>query len=336
MPESVAELTGVEKASLLLIALGSDTASRVLQHLAPDEVQRLCAQIAKQEKVDQGLQEQVLVEFARGQDVASIMGGMGYAQELLEQSVGPIKAKELLEEIAVGSGGRPFDWLVGSKTPRLANCLQNERPQVIALVLAHLPADQAADVMSQLPEDVQGRVAYRLTAMQPVPREIVRAVEEAVRVKLAKEGTGDLREVGGLQALVTILNNADRPTESKILEYLEQTEASIAESVREMLFVFEDIVNLDDRALQVVIREVEQEDMRLSLKGASDEMKEVFFKNMSERAAEAMKEDLEMMGPVKVRDVEAARRRMLAVIRRLEEAGEITLRQDEEEEEVVT
>jgi flagellar motor switch protein FliG len=260
-----------------------------------------------------------------------VAGGLDFAKELLEQSLGPDKAKEMMDDIAAGTGQRRFEWLKGSNASQLASCLQGERPQVIALILAHLPANQAADVIAQLPQEMQGAIAYRLTSMRPVAPEIVKAIDEKLKEKLAREGTGVLRSVGGLQSLVTILNNADRSTESKILEYLEQTGSGIAENVRQMMFVFEDIIKLNDRMLQLIIRELDQEDLRLSLKGASEEIKDAFFRNMSERAAEVLRDDLEMMGPVKLRDVEAARRRVVAVIHRLDEAGEISIRPDDEE-----
>lgn len=325
------ELSGIEKASLLLITLGTKTASDVLRHMSPDEVQRLASQIATNKTADPDLQDIVMEEFATFVKSGAGMGGLDYVKELLEQSLGPMKAKEILNDIASGSGGRPFDWIKQSSIPQLTGALRNERPQVIALILAHLPANQAADTMAQLPPEIQGDVAYRLTSMRPVAPENVRAVDDILREKLSKERRGTLRSVGGLQSLVTILNNADRSTEAKILEYLEQTEADIAESVRQLMFVFEDLVKLDDRMMQIIIRDLEQEDLKMSMKGASPEIKETFFRNMSERAVEVLKEDLEMMGPVKMKDVEAARRRVVAVVHRLDEIGEISIRPDEEE-----
>jgi len=327
----MSQLSGIEKASLLLIALGSKTASSVLQQLSPEEVHKLAAQMSKQETVAPNVREQVLSEYTQSRGQGQMSGGLEYVQELLDQALGPDKAKEVLAEIASGSSGRPFDWLRSLGADRVADFLHSERPQVIALVLAHLPTELAADMMSRLPEDLQGKVAYRLTSIRPVASEIVRAIEDTAKSRLSKEGAGSLRTVGGVQALVTILNNADRSMEKKILEYLEGTEPRIAESMKQLMFVFEDVTTLDDRAIQAVIRDSEQEDLRLSLKGASDVVKEAFLKNMSERAAEAMKEDLEMLGSVRVRDVEAAQRRMVAVIRKLEDTGEISLRQDGEE-----
>jgi flagellar motor switch protein FliG len=178
---------------------------------------------------------------------------------------------------------------------------------------------------------MQGEIAYRLTTMLPVAPETASSIEKILQGQLMGDGSSDLKDVGGLDALVSVLNNADRATERKILEYLEEIEASIAENVKLRMFVYEDIANLDTRAIQRIIREAEQDDMRLSLKGAAQAVKDAMFSNMSERAAEALKEDLETMGPVKVKDVEAARRRIVATVRRLEDAGEITIREDTEE-----
>lgn len=331
MAESTAiHLSGIEKASLLLIALGSKTASGILQQLDPQEVQKLCTRIAMHKNVDPNLRDAVLREVAQTEQAKSA-GGMDYAQELLEQSLGSSKAKEMLADIAKGSGARPFDWLTSANVSRLANCLRSERPQVITLVLAHLTSDQAASTLALLPEDLQGKVAFRLTSMQPVALEVVETIEEIVKQRMTTDSGGDRRAVGGLQSLVSILNNADRSTENKILEFLQEAESSIAENVREMMFVFEDVITLDDRSLQIVIRELEQDDLRLAMKGATDEIREAFFRNMSERAAEALKEDLEMMGPVKRRDVEAAQRRVVSTVRRLEESGDINLRTEEED-----
>lgn len=327
------KMSGLEKASLLLIALGSKAASGVLQHLSPAEVHTLCSQIAAQNKVDNFNLEHVLHEFTSQHNSTRSAGGLDYARELLQQVLGTAKAEEILGDISEGNITKPFEWLKTSDIPRLANILLHERPQVIALVLAYLGIDQASILLSTLPQELQGNVAYRLTSMKPVDIDIVRTIDEIIREKLSRNNSGDLKAVGGLQSLVTILNNADRSTENMIITYLEQTESSIADSVKQMLFVFEDVANLDNKAIQAIIRELEQEDLRLSLKGTSPEIREVFFRNMSERAVEAMREDLEMMGSVKKRDVEAAQRRVVSVIRRLEEEGEINIRQDEEEEE---
>lgn len=323
-------LSGLEKASLLLVTLGTKTATGILQELPPEDVQRIAAQIARQGDVDPETRDQVIKEFDEQRKSISV-GGIEYAKELLEEVLGASKAQEIIDEINAGSAGRPFDWLKSAGVAKLASYLENERPQVIALVLAHLTPGQAAEALTLLPEAVQGEVAYKLTSMQPVVPDVIRSIEETLRSKILREGSGDMKSVGGVHSLVSILNNSDRPTENKIIEFLAEAEAQLADSVRQMMFVFEDIAKLDERAIQLIIREAEQEDLRLSMKGAPSEIRDIIFKNMSERAAETLKEDLENMGPAKRRDVEAAQRRVVAVVRKLDESGEISLRADEEE-----
>lgn len=325
------QLSGLEKASIMLISLGTKAAGEVLQHLKPEEVQKLAAQVAKQEAVDPQVQSMIVQEFNSRPDINRNSGGLSYAKELLDQILKPEKVKEILDEISSGTGDRPFEWLRSANLSRLATVLQQERPQTIALVLANLPSDQAAEVMSMLPPELQGNVAYRLTSMQPVTPEIAKIADEALKARICSGGAGVRKAIGGLQSLVTILNNADRATEGKILEYLDGVESQIADNVRQMMFAFEDIVNLDNKTMQVIIRDLELEDLRLSLKGASEEMRQAFLSNMSERAAGTLLEDLELMGPVKLKDVEAARKRVVAMVRRLEDAGQITLRPDDEE-----
>lgn len=324
-------LSGMEKASLLLLAMGTESASSVLQKLSPEEVKVLGSSIARWNKVDASLKESVLNEFALRHKEGVILGGADYVRQILETALGPSKAEDYAAEILADTSDMPFGWLKSVGTPRLAQCLRNERPQIIALILAYIPPTRAADVISQLPEQIQGDVAYRLGYMQSVSPEIVEALEAVLESKLSREGTATLKAVGGVNSLVSILNNADRATETKILDYLETVESGVAESVREMLFVFEDIAKLDDVALRAILQESEQEDIRLAMKGSTESIRQAFFKNMSERAAEAMKEDLEMMGRVKIRDVEASQRRIMAVVRRLDDAGTISIRSDNEE-----
>lgn len=330
-PETSASgLTGIEKASLLLTSLGTEAASAILQRLSPKQVKALGQAISKLDKIDVAVKEKVLQEFQALHKTGPSITGADYAREILQQALGN-EAQDLVAEIITDQSGQPFEWLKNVGTPRLAATLSTERPQVIALVCAYLSANRAADVISQLPEQIQGDVAYRLSYMRPVAPEVSKVVEDVLETRLSREGTAHLRKIGGVNSLVAILNNADRATETKILDYLQKVEAGVAESVREMLFVFDDIAELDDHALQTIIQESEQDDIRLALKGSTQPVRQAFFKNMSERTAEAMKEDIEMMGRVKVRDVEAAQRRVMEVVRRLDEAGTISIRADSEE-----
>jgi len=329
--ETTVELRGIEKASMLLVALGPAVASQVLKHLPPPDVQLLVSQVAKSKKRDPELEQQVIDEFEETKVTGSYAGGLDYAHDLLEKALGAEKAQEIMADISAGNERKPFDWLRTSAINRFATTLSNERPQVIAVVLAHLASDRAADVISQLPDGVQGDVAYRLTAMQPVDKATVKMIDNVLQARLCKDGGGYVAAVGGVQSLVNVLNNADRSTENAILGHLEKVQPLLAESVRQMMFVFEDIIKLDNRAIQATIRELEPEDLRMSLKGASDDIRQLFYRNMSERAAESLKEDIELMGSAKRRDVEAAQRRVVTAIRHLDETGEINLREDNEE-----
>ncbi|MDH7602917.1 MAG: flagellar motor switch protein FliG, partial [Armatimonadota bacterium] len=325
-------LSGAAKAAILLIALGTNLSSSVLQQLSPDEVERIAAEIVRQKRVRPDLREKVLEECRRALTDQTALGGQEYAREVLSGVFGESKAKELLSRVSAGVSTVGAGRNLKTIPPRqLAALLQIERPQIIALVLAHLPADHAAQVLVALPEDVQGQVALRLTAMRPTDPDVVNTVAKVIADKAAEsEGMG-LTEVGGEDSVVRILSNVGRSTEKRILDYLRKVDETIAEQIRNKMFVFEDILNLDDRSIQIILREVPQEDLRLALKGVPDNIKEVFFRNMSQRAAETLKEDLEATGPVKLKDVEAAQNRIVAVARQLDEAGEISLRKSSED-----
>ena len=320
------DLSGAEKASVLLISLGAEKSSSVLQQLTPDEIERLTAEIVMLKRVDPTLRAHVLEECKKALADGTIIGGADYARVVLEQVVGDAKAKELLSRLTSGSGAGSFRWLRAVPPQQLAQCIRSERPQVMALVIGHLHAEQAAQVLSALPEQAQGEVALRLTTMQPTDPDIVRSIDEILMQRLSTTDNATFSEVGGSDAVVSILNNVDRGTEKKIMEYLTETASETANKIKEMMFVFEDILNLDNRSIQIILRDVPQDDLRLALKGSSDSVKEVFFRNMSQRAVETLKEDLESSGPVKLRDVEAAQGRISLVARSLDEAGEISIR----------
>jgi flagellar motor switch protein FliG len=319
-------LSGTEKASVLLISLGSDKSSSVLQQLTPEEIERLTAEIVMLKRVDQSLRTQVLDECKKALGDQTVAGGAEYARVILEQVVGGAKTKELLTRLTSGGGVGNFRWLRAVPPPQLAQCIKIERPQVVALVLGHLPPEQAAQVLSALPEHAQGEVALRLTAMQPTDPEVVRGIDEILIQRLSTADNAAFTEVGGSEAVVNILNNVDRGTEKTIMEYLSEAARETAEEIKEMMFVFEDILGLDDRSIQVILRDMPQDDLRLALKGSPDNVKEVFFRNMSQRAVETLKEDLDSSGPVKLRDVEAAQGRISSIARALDEAGEISIR----------
>ncbi len=324
-------MSGLEKASVLLITLGAEISSAVLQQLTPDEIERLAAEILRLKKIDPKTRRRVLDDCRKTILESPEFGGMEYAQTVLSQVFGETKAREVLGKLAAGGGVGTLRWIRSISPRQLVHAIRNERPQVVALVIGHLPPEQAAEVLSALPEDIQGQVVLRLTTMQPTDPEVIRYLNQTLHLRLASSDNAAMTEVGGNDAVVQILNAIDRSSEKKILDYLTGVDEDVANSIKEQMFVFEDLLNLDDRAIQAVLREVPQEDLRLALKGASPEDRDVFFRNMSQRAAETLKEDLEATGPVRLRDVEAAQGRIVIVARQLDEAGEISLRESNEE-----
>jgi flagellar motor switch protein FliG len=334
MPEAenkhMKNYSGIRRASILMVALGADLSSAIMQQLTPDEIERLTAEIVMVNRLDQGTREQIIEDCRKELETAGMIGGTEYARKLLEQVFGEAKATEVLGKLS-SDGGNALRWLRTAPARQLAQCLSNERSQIAALVIGHLPPEQAAQVISALPEKMQGEVALRLTVMRPTDPETIKNVADILLQRLAMTENAIFTEVGGNKSVVSILNNVDRSTEKKILEYLTEMNETVANQIKESMFVFEDILSLDDRSIQIILRDVPQEDLRLALKGAGDEVKDVFFRNMSSRAVETLKEDLEASGPIKLRDVEAAQLRIASIARQLDEAGEISLRESDEE-----
>ena len=326
LQEPLGNLPGLAKASVLLISLGAQLSSSVLQQLTPDEVERLTAEIVRRKRVRPDFEEGHR-RVPQGSREDTTLGGQEYAQEVLGQVFGESKAKEFLTRLASGGSKAGAARTLRTISPRqLAQALKSERPQVVALVLGHLAAEHAAQVLGALPEHLQGEAALRLTTMQPTDPEVVNNVAEVLLQQLSSTESAAFTDVGGNESMVQILNNVGRSTEKKILDYLTQVDENVANQIKEKMFVFEDILALDDRSIQIILRDVPQDDLRLALKGSPDNVKEVFFRNMSQRAAETLKEDLEASGPVKLRDVEAAQSRIVNIARQLDEAGEISLR----------
>ncbi|WP_048602845.1 flagellar motor switch protein FliG [Rubeoparvulum massiliense] len=319
------ELSSKQKAAILLITLGPEVSAQVFKHLREDEIEQLTLEIASVRKVETDEKESVLNEFYQicvAQDFIA-QGGITYAKEILEKALGREKASSILNRLTASLQVRPFDFARKSDPAQILNFIQNENEQTIALVLAYLEPTQAAQILSELPHEKQADVAKRIALMESTSPEVINQVEQVLEQKLSSTLTTDYTEAGGVEAVVDILNGVDRSTERTILDALEIQDPELAEEIKKRMFVFEDIVTLDDRSIQRVIRDVDNEDLQLSLKVASDEVRDLIFKNMSKRMAETFKEEMEFMGPVRLRDVEEAQTRIVAVIRRLEEAGEI-------------
>jgi len=330
-------LKGREKAAMLLVSLGPEVASKVYKNLDESTIEMLTMEIAGLRKIQSSQREEVLREAQELLLAKEYMtqGGVDYAKKLLEASLGPERAQEILRRITASLQVRPFDFIRQTDPQQILAFVQNEHPQTIALIISYMEPKQAAQVMGGLPPNLQAEVAKRIASMERVTPEVLREVERVLERKVSTVLSQDFTIAGGLDALVAIINNADRATERNIMEKLEEEDPELAEEVKKRLFVFEDILGLDDRSLQRVLRDVDMKDVALALKGASEALREKFFKNLSKRAVEMLKEDMEYMGPVRVRDVEEAQQKIVNVIRALEEAGEIVIARGGEEELIV-
>ncbi|MBM7692267.1 flagellar motor switch protein FliG [Peribacillus deserti] len=327
LKERKGELTGKQKAAILLISLGPDVSASVYKHLSEEEIERLTLEISGVRKVDSKNKEEILEEFhqiAIAQDYIS-QGGIGYAKQVLEKALGTDQASAIINRLTSSLQVRPFDFARKADPGQILNFIQNEHPQTIALILSYLDPAQAGQILSELPQEVQADIARRIALMDSTSPEIINEVEQILERKLSATVTQDYTQTGGVEAVVEVLNGVDRSTERTILDALEIQDPELAEEIKKRMFVFEDIVTLDSRAIQRVIRDAENDDLMLSLKVSSEEVKDIVFKNMSKRMVDTFKEEMEYMGPVRLRDVEEAQSRIVAVIRRLEESGEIVI-----------
>ncbi|MBN9652845.1 flagellar motor switch protein FliG [Halobacillus sp. GSS1] len=321
------KLTGKQKAAVLLISLGPDVAAQVYKHLDEEEIEQLTLEISSVQKVDSKEKEEILDQFhqiALAQDYIS-QGGIGYAKTILEKALGSDEASNIIGRLTSSLQVKPFDFARKADAHQILNFIQNEHPQTIALVLSYLDPEQSGQILSELPQELQADVARRIATMDSTSPEVISQVEQILEKKLSTTVTQDYTETGGIQAVVEVLNGVDRSTERTILDSLEIQDPELAEEIKKRMFVFEDIVALDNRAIQRIIRDVENDDLRLSLKVSSEEVKDIVFSNMSERMATTFKEEMEFMGPVRLRDVEEAQTRVVSTIRRLEDVGEIVI-----------
>jgi len=327
MARGAKELSGRQKAAILLISLGPEISAQVFKHLREDEIEQLTLEIANVRKVDSDEKDKILSEFhqiAVAKEVIA-QGGITYAKDILQKALGETKAMDIINRLTANLQVRPFDFARKADPGQILNFIQNEHPQTIALVLSYLEAQQAAMILSALPQESQAEVAKRIAMMDSTSPEVIAQVEQVLEQKLSATVTQDYTQAGGIEAIVAVLNGVDRGTERTILDSLEIQDPELAEEIKKRMFVFEDIATLDNRSIQRVIRDVENADLQLSLKVSSEEVREVIFRNMSKRMADTFKEEMEFMGPVRLRDVEEAQSRIVAIIRRLEEAGEIII-----------
>ncbi|MDO8106122.1 flagellar motor switch protein FliG [Isoptericola sp. b441] len=333
---SAALMTGTQKAALLLVQLGKEQAARVMAQLDESEIEELTTEIARLERIDASAAESVIEEFYKasmGPRGLVGRGGLTFAQQLLEASVGRDRAADMIERLASSLQGQPFEFLQYADARQIVGLLNGEHPQTIALVMAHLRAEHASQIMTGLPPDVQAEVAHRIALMERASPDVVSVVAETLQRKASAVLTPtEASAIGGVQPLVEIINRADPTTEKAILEGLEQRDKDLAEEVRSRMFVFADITMLEDRAIQLVLRGVEMSSLATALKGASDEVRDKILANLSERARENLVEEIDLLGPVRMSVVEEARASVVQAIRQLEETGQIVIRREGEDE----
>ena len=321
------EYNGIQKAAILLITLGPELSADLFKHLKDEEIEELTLEIANTRSVSAQVKEDVLNEFYQvclaQQYIAE--GGIGYAKELLDRALGNEKAQEVITKLTASLQVRPFEFVRKTDPSQLLNFIQDEHPQTIAMILAYLTSAQAAMVIGSLPPEKQADVAKRIALMDRTSPDVIKEVESVLERKLSSLVNQDYTIVGGVDAIVNILNTVDRSTEKHIMENLEIEEPELADEIRKKMFVFEDILLLDDRAIQRVLRDVENSDLAVALKSANEEVQNVIFKNLSKRLVAMIREDMEFMGPVRMKDVEEAQQKIVSVIRKLEDAGEIVI-----------
>ena len=321
------EINGVQKAAILLIVLGPERSAGIFKHLKEEEIETLTLEIANTRSVTPQVKELVINEFYEvclaQQYIAE--GGINYARELLEKSLGNEKAMDVIGRLTASLQVKPFEFVRKTDASQLINFIQDEHPQTIALILSYLAPGQAAQIISALPPDRQADVARRIAVMDRTSPDVIKEVERVLESKLASLVNQDYTIIGGVDSVVEILNSVDRGTEKHIMESLEIEEPELADEIRKKMFVFEDVLLLDDRAIQRVLREVDNSDLGIALKAANEQVQNAIFSNLSKRLAVMIKEDMEFMGPVRMKDVEEAQQKIVNIIRRLEDAGEIVI-----------
>ncbi len=320
-------MSGLQKAAILLISLGPERSALIFKHLKEEEIEDLTLEIANTRSVTPQAKEDVITEFygvcLAQQYIAE--GGIGYAKELLEKALGNEKALDVIGKLTASLQVKPFEFIRKTEASQLLNFIQDEHPQTIALILSYLNPSQAALIISALPPDRQSDVAKRIALMDRTSPDVIKEVEKILESKLSSLVNQDYTIIGGVDAVVDILNTVDRSTEKHIMETLEIDEPELADEIRKKMFVFEDILLLDDRAIQRVLRDVDNSDLAIALKGANEEVQNAIFNNLSKRLALMIREDMEFMGPVRMKDVEEAQQKIVNTIRRLEDAAEIVI-----------
>ena len=320
-------ISGVQKAAVLLIALGPEKSSMIFKHLKEEEIEELTLEIANTRSITPQLKDDVINEFYEvclaQQYIAE--GGIGYAKELLEKALGSEKAMDVIGKLTASLQVKPFEFVRKADASQILNFIQDEHPQTIALILSYLSPQQSAIIIGSLAPDRQADVAKRVAVMDRTSPDVIKEVERVLETKLSSLVNQDYTVVGGVDAVVEILNAVDRGTEKHIMETLEIEDPELADEIRKKMFVFEDILLLDDRAIQRVLRDVDNNDLAIALMGSNEQVQAVIFNNLSKRLAAMIKEDMEFMGPVRMKDVEEAQQKIVNIIRKLEDSAEIII-----------
>ena len=324
---NIDKLSGRKKAAILLLSLGPEKSSQILKQMSEEDIEGITMEIANMRKIDRETKDAVMEEFMLLGQAQQFMleGGLDYAKKVLEETLGPQKTAEIIKRMKEQVKVKPFSFARGTDPNQLLTLIRNEHPQTIALILSYLDSQQSAAVLSELPEEMRADIAKRVALMERTSPEILKDVEEVLKEKLSSFFQQDFTQAGGIDAIVDILNSVDRGSEKLILEELEKEDAELADEIRARMFIFEDIITLDDASIQRVVREVDSKELAKALKGSSEEVKERLYRNVSKRAAAMLQEDLDFMGPVRLREVEEAQQKIVGIIRRLDEAGEIIM-----------
>jgi flagellar motor switch protein FliG len=337
LPNSPAELEGITKAAILLLALGSDDAAMLLRELTPEMVEAVTRELASLGRIPYELSTAVVEEFYNVTIASQYAneGSLEYAREILKNSLDPKIAERVLQQIQTQVQKKPFSFLQRAESENLLTFIQDEHPQTIALIVCHLPHHKAAEILGGLPMQKQVEVIKRVANMEQTNPDVIKEVERGLESRLANMLMQSMEKAGGVPTVAEILNLTDRATEKTIMEGLEAEDPDLVEQIRRLMFVFEDILLVNDKGIQAVLKEVDNDELAVALKTASEQLKAKIFSNMSERAASLIKEDMQYMGPVRISDVEAAQQRIVDIVRRLEETGEVVIQGRGTESELV-
>ena len=321
------ELTGKQRTAVLLLAMGDKFTADVFKRMDRQEIADISRAIVELEPVPREVVEEVLRDFHESlvEGVDMITGGSDTLKRLLVKNLDPETAKYVMDSLSLDTGPAPFRELESVSHKLLSQILRNEHPQTLALIIGHLHPDQAANLLTNLPAGVRAEVLMRLARLEAVPEEMLMEVDKVLTSQLIAMGGKEGKKVGGVQSVAEILNAVDRATEEEVLSEIEEDSAQMAEDIRNLMFVFEDCKNIDDRGVREMLKEISNEDLTLALRGASDDLREKFFKNMSERAGNMIREELEFMGPAKLSDVESAQQNVVKIVRRLESENKLVI-----------